>query len=429
MIVGEAFEVPAEQKKFLRLSVEELQKNYGLRTYHLREDGNGLVTAEGEEFVCDYPDRYTDFVAASDYLYGYEPSSRWLCRLDGAAKNGPFDGEPFFLFNYYNASGFLQQYCITSKDVTYMTLNTTTFVGQDKGGTCAALFRERMFTARGMRLHYSKAFEISDWYASRYRGGYIQLDTDGAGDILALIPYKDKLYLMRRNGISVLRVLGDELNFKITYLPVKCGALLDYGAALCGDSIGYFTDSGFYLFNGAVSVSAENSRFDEIDLSRGVKARSYKGKYYALVTKKTGDRAIYCYDPVWKQAHFIENGAEQFDCGNALCFVRAHKVYRISEKGICQNFMPYLTAEHVGFTAGEERMLRRLCVEGEGTFSVSIRSNRGTRTVTGSAQEILKLRSPLRGYDFQITISAAGDAEEIRFKALQLQFTEEKNDD
>ena len=429
MIVGEAFEVPAEQAKLLHLSVEELQKNYSLRTYHLREDGNGLVVAEGEEFVYDYPQEYTDFAASPDYIFGYDPSSRWLCRLDTGIKNGRFDGAPFTFLNYYNRSGNLQRFCITAKEVTTFEASYTTFVGTDKGGVSAALFRERLFTAKGMRLNYSKALEPNYWAMERYGAGYIQLDTDGAGEILALIPYKDKLCLMRRNGISFLRALGDELNFKISHLPVKCGALLDNGAAICGEGIGYFTDSGFYLFNGAASVLAENSRFDEIDLSEGVKARSFRGKYYALVTKKSGGRAIYCYDPIWRQAHFIENGAEQFDCGDMLYFLRDYKVYRISEKGTCQNFTPYLTAEHVGLTAGKEKMLRRLCIEGEGSFSVSIRSNRGTRTVIGNAQEILKLRSPLRGYDFQITISATGNAEEMRFKALQLQFTEEKNDD
>ena len=49
MIFGSSLQVPAEKTKFLRLTAKELLKSYNRRTYHLREVGDGLVAAEGEE--------------------------------------------------------------------------------------------------------------------------------------------------------------------------------------------------------------------------------------------------------------------------------------------------------------------------------------------------------------------------------------------
>lgn len=71
-------------------------------------------------------------------------------------------------------------------------------------------------------------------------------------------------------------------------------------------------------------------------------------------------------------------------------------------------------------------MLRAVLIDGEGTFTVTVNSSRGKRTVKGNANEILKLRSPLRGNGFDIKISVEPkDADKARFRAVLFRFTEE----
>ena len=428
MIVSDALEVPPEKTKLLRLTAKELQEEYNCRTYHLRAEEDGLVTAEGEEVVYPFPEPYTLFVAAPEFNLGYNPETRQLFGLDRTMTRGPFN-PPFNFFRYFDTRGYEMLFCATGSCVSQFIEGATTLIGGSPETTCAAVFHERIFAAKGERLFYCKALDGHYWSKERYGGGYIDLNTSGGGEIIHMLPYRDRLILMRRNGISTLRVLGDELNFKVLNLPARGGNLLSSGVAMCGDSIGYLTDRGFYLFNGATSAAAENSRCEEIDLSKPVRAIAYRGRFYALVTQKEGRNAIYCYNPDSKQAHFIENGAEQFDCGDALYFVRDRMVYRVSEQGLCQDFMPYFTAEHIAFSPGGDKRLRRIAIEGEGEFSVSITSKYGTRTVTGRAQEVLKLRSPLRGHGFDLKISAAGEnADKVRFQAVSLQWTEENND-
>lgn len=427
MIVGETIEVPRENTQLIRLSADELLKNHHLRTFHLREDGNGLVCAEGEKIIAAFPGTMFDVIPKRFYIYN--PEDSMLKLLSTGVLYGKVD-PPFQLFRYFDKDGNMQIYCLTATHILRFDGDKTIIVGENKGGTCAAVFHERIFSAKEKRVFYSKALDVSDWKEYRYGGGYIDLDTDGLGDIMGMVPYKEKLYLVRWGGFSSLRVLGDELNFKVAHMPMKHGAIVAGSVAICGESIGYFTSCGFYLFNGAQSVRAENSRYDEIDFRQPIKAVTCWGKYYALVTTKDGSKTIYCYDPVWKQAHFIENDAVDIAINEDVYFARGLYIYSLQEMGgVTKGFAPYLTAENIAFHLGEERMLRSVAIEGTGPFSVTVTSNRGSRTVKGNAWEVLKLRSPLRGSGFNIKINVAqADATKVRFQALRLSLTEERNE-
>ena len=428
MIIGDAMQVPREKTTLLRLTAEELQNNYRLRAFHLRESGSGLIVAEGEGDQKILPEGYTGIAFANRRWYAHNAERNILYSITDNAEI-PEVSAPYHLVCYPNYEGNLAVYCVTENGVAQLSKRAIVPLVEYNGGVCAAAYHDRIFAAKGDRLFYSTALDVRSWDMSRYGAGFLDLVWAEAGDILDMWPYKDKLYLFRRRGITCLRALGDELNFKAVHLPMKCGNLLNNSVAPCGENIGYFTDCGFYLFNGASSHLAENSRCGELDLTAAVKAQSYRGKYYASVQKKGGGRITYCYDPDLKRAHFIENGATDLAVGDGLYFVRGSAYYRMTEQGIANGFTPFLTADNIAFSVGEEKMLRALAIEGEGTFSVTVTSNRGSRTVNGSAGEVLKLRSPLRGNGFAITVSAAdANAKETRFQAVQLRITEESND-
>ena len=428
MIIGDALEAPRERTTLLRLTAGELQEKYNRRTYHFRESGSGLVIAEGEEEVGYLNNGCTMINAVPGRLYGYEPGRGYLC-IWGTDVIFPYLTAPLQLLRYFDAKGMEEHYCITDKKIVCINDTTWNEMSSDKGGTCAALFHDRLFTAKGFRVNYSRALNGNDWTPKHYGPGYIELFSDEMGEILGMLPYKDKLYLMRSHGITYLRALGDELNFKAVHMPMKCGKLIAHSAAACGEYIGYFTDGGFYLFNGAVSTLAPNARHDEIDFKAPVKAFAYSGKYYALVSKKAGGTTVYCYDPEWREGHFIENGAIDLAVGDEVYFVRSNTVYRLIPKGISKYSIPYFTAENIGLSLNETKMLRSLLIEGEGEFRVRITSNRGSRTVKGEAGKILKLSSPLRGNGFSLKIRFESDyAERVIFQAVQLRITEESNE-
>ena len=101
----------------------------------------------------------------------------------------------------------------------------------------------------------------------------------------------------------------------------------------------------------------------------------------------------------------------------------------MTDKGVVNGFAPCLTVDKIAYGLGEEKMLRSVMIDGEGSFSVTATSNRGSRTVKGKAGEELKFRSPLRGRGFDIKISMeTASAQTARFKQLFLHITEERND-
>lgn len=433
MIIGDSLEKPKEKRGYLRLSAKDLLRNHRRRTFHMREDGGGLVAAEGEAVEFTLPPTCTGVAALPGKVAGHSPVKNYIYFMK-ADKSG-YDRvyasavPPYRLIRYYDTQGAEQIVCVTENNVESYVGTSTLHVGIGKGG-CGAIFHDRVFTAKGERVQYSAPMKISEWNYSRNGAGYLDLPWDEGGSILGMQPYKDKLYLFRRHGITCLRVLGDELNMKAVHLPLKYGKLIPESVALCGEKVGYFTDKGLCLFNGAVSELAGNSRCDEIDFSRTVKSLAHCGRYFSLVTRKEGGKAIYCYDPEQGEAYFIENGAVDIASGDELYFSRGTLAYRLTERGVPENFTPYFTAENVAFGSGGEKMLRSVAVEGKGAFSVSVSSKRGSRTVRGNANEILKLRSPLRGNAFDLKISVdPAQADSARFCAVLFRFTEEENDD
>ena len=78
MIFGSSLQVPAEKTKFLRLTAKELLQSYNRRTYHLREDGGGLVAAEGEEEFFKLPQSSTGIAVAAGKISAHEPARKRL---------------------------------------------------------------------------------------------------------------------------------------------------------------------------------------------------------------------------------------------------------------------------------------------------------------------------------------------------------------
>lgn len=429
MIIGEPLSAPREKTVLLRLTAGDLLKSYRRRTFHMREGGSGLVLAEGETKAYDLRENCTAISAAGGKQYCYDPSKRRLYSIGSGVYYDNIQSN-YYLFDFRNRYDNARDvyyiappkmYRIDSYSLAQCTLTN--------GGVCAAVYHDRIFTAQKNRIYYCKALYGSEWKDERYKGGYIDLHYNEAGDILGLRAYKDKLYIFHERGISVLRALGDELNFKINYLPMKCGSFIAGSLAACGENLAYFTDRGLYLFNGATSELAKNALVDEIDLTKPFKTFSHAGNYYSLLYKKTGERAFYCYDSEFGEAHFIENGAADIAADDAVYFMRGSAAYSLTPKGNPLNVTANMTAKGVALSVGGEKTLRAVVIEGEGKFGVTVTSGRGARTVKGNAGEILKLRSSLRGNGFDIKISIdPEDAESARIEAVQFRFTEEQND-
>jgi len=424
-MTDKTFVMPKVNTRVLRLTEEDLRREHSLRTFHLKKTGSELVVAEGEKALYDLPEQASGIYSLGAHDYVYDPV---LSRLNTLTDNYRFGGikEPFRMLRFITKAGSERCYCVMTDNITRIMGGMATVIGKGKGGTCCAVHAERVFTASTYRIRYSDAVEPEVFTESRGKGGFLELPSD-AGDILAMQSYKDKLYLFRERGITQLRILGDELNFKAMQLPFGAGDIAGESVAPCGDKICFFTGRGLYSFNGGTVSCVGNSRAEEIDLSVPVKAVSAYGKYFALVTLKEGRKSLYCLEPEGMIPHFIEHGAEDVAAGFDFRYKRGGKMYALTERGLPRSGECCLDAEGIGFTVGDDRFLDAVAIEGEGNFTVTVKTRSGERTVTGDANTVLKLRSPLRGNGFSLHVRVNTD--NARFRAALLRLREENNDD
>ncbi len=405
--------------KLLRLTAEELKDKPGCRTVHMRMKSGGLVVAEGEEHLYTLDDSVTDILCLHGNLYAVS-GNKLLNLNDGT----PYSVGACKLIGFTLKDGTENVYAVKNDDIYRLTEKGELLVAEGKGGVCSAVFRERLFTAKDSILRYSNALAPEDWQEKRYGAGYIDL-SHPVGKIYDMVPYKERLFLFRKFGITAMRVLGDELNFKASYLTYKQGKLIANSVALCGEGIGYFTDRGFYVFNGAASELLAAPDGFSIDVKKPVKAVSCQGRYFARVYLTSGNPAVFIYDPDEKEGHLVENGAENVAAEDVAYFLRGGCVFRVTERDAMNSGPSYFTAENFALTAGGERTLKSIALEGNGKFSVTITSSKGTRTVDITAGTAKKLRSPLRGSVFSLTVTALYD--DCRFCALEVAYTEDED--
>lgn len=416
--------LPKTQTRILRLDLETLRRENSLRTFHMREEHGALAVAEGESKQYDLAAGASGIYSVRHHLYYYNTQT---ARLQGLSENYRYGSvtEPMKMVYTVTKTGYERRICVTPVKLHWLSAGTTFTMGNGMGGVCACVHAERIFTANGYRLRYSEPIEPEHWQEKRRMGGYFEFPTEG-GDILALQSYKDKLYLFRRRGITQVRFLAEELNVKSTVVPYGWGNLVAESVAPCGDRICFFTERGFYSFNGGVVSAVGDGCAREVATDQPIKAVSAYGKYFALVTEKSGEKSLFCFEPETQSGHFILNGAEDICAGDDFWFKRGLAVYRLTECGLPASGGCRFEAKDVAFAIGDERFVDAVAVEGEGTFEVTLRSSRGERTVSGEARQVLKFRSPLRGNGYSVTVKPVNA--EARFVALSLRIREENND-
>ncbi|MDE7158441.1 MAG: hypothetical protein K2N74_02600, partial [Clostridiales bacterium] len=417
---------PQTVARNIRFSSEELHRTFLLR--HLREDGYGLICAEGEEYVCPLADKTKGFYATEDQLYSYCTNTLLYHNTSDNPKRYPEISLPVKIFTYFNAEGNAEKYVLSQDHISHITDTGVMYrYGKNKGGPCATIFKERIFSARDNYVFFTAPLAAKDWKETRYGGGQIELPSLD-GKFIGVGSLHDQLYFFREHGIMHLRVLGDELNFKATPLNYGAGNIYPSTVAECGDRILFFTEGWLYEFNGSRCERQENSLFEQIEgQPRG--AVAYQGKYYALCTHRTFGDCLYCFESRTGKGHFVFTEAVYLASGWGVFCAGTTNSYRLTERGLPHAGEMQIAGELSNFGLGEsDKSFDGITIEGEGEFEVTGRTEYGVPyTVSGAAGEKLRFPMSLRGKKLALDVKCAD--ENVRIKALTVHLTEVKNDD
>ncbi len=389
---------------------------------HFRKEGDLLVCAEGEQRVRELPadaKLYRE-TGHGNHVFSY---TNGMVEDLTSGKSHPFSQAPTAIVCFLDKMGAQRHYALCAGGL-YELLPGGAVYETSYIGTYAAMHYERLFAVSGCRVRYSKPLVPDNWEQAVQDAGYVDLPSEG-GDTVAIVSYKERLYLFREHGITQLRALGDTLNFKAVTMPYACGKILAGSVRTCGENVLFLTESGLYSFGGAACERIDGAGTSFIDLSAPVSAAAYDGKYYCAVCLRDGEKCIFCVDPEQKTGHFIRFAATSVAGGDALYFTEGGHLHRLTDRGLPGDGECVVKCERslLGLSDAE-KFVDHITVEGEGYFQIEVRAEHGpSRFVRGYAGERLRLPFPVRGNTFSLVMRSL--CANAKIKAVVLGIREE----
>ncbi len=387
--------------------------------YNMRPTNTGLVCGEGYETVCVLLAAATRIYVLDGEIYAYLSDRKGLYEIGSQTVIGGIATEPKALLRQTTEAGVQGVYCVEQGATRYLKggkVQWQTAVG----GTCAAMHHGRLFSADGLRLRFSAPFSEEGLTQSDRdpdKAAYIDLD-EGKGKIVAVVSFRDKLYLFRERGIVKMRAEGEALDFCLTEMPFAGGKIIEGSVAACGEEICYMTADGLFAFDGN-SCSFLGYR-NEIDFTAAVTGFGFRGKYAAAVTLKMGQKGLYVYDFLQKKGRFLlENGLVSAAGEN---FLIGSTVYRFTENG----GLPFGRDCSLELTlpSSPSGALAWVRVEGYGSFALMTNAKAG-KTFTAKSGEKVKICAQSRSAETMLSLVSKDPS----FRIIAVEAAWRKSDD
>lgn len=246
----------------------------------------------------------------------------------------------------------------------------------------AAYSYDRLWLGEGSRLRFS-APASSDLAGGRGQGGYIDVP-DGAGKIAALCPLRGGLYLFRERGIERLDARGDEEEFSL-HGACACPQVYGETVAAAGEGIFFLTARGPYRFDGnkAAPFAADFAPFFAGVRQEGARACAAGGRYFLQARARIGGKdedvlAVFRTDGTG--GYILRRAVRGIAaCGDNVYFAYEGKPCRLAEGGAFVGRYGRAVWSRAVEAPASRGLLRSVCVRADGVFSLTVRSERGTR--------------------------------------------------
>lgn len=257
-----------------------------------------------------------------------------------------------------------------------------------------AVFRERLYLAMGSRLSYSAPLAPEKFLPTEEDAGQIDL-SDLGGDILALVPYGDRLLVFRSYEILKLRADANDLNFAFSKVKFDGGEIAAGSVQSCGRLVVFRTECGLWTFDGERCKRLEVEDESVTFLSPAVSA-AHGGRYYTRVKYNTSN-CLLAVDPENGECFYVSvdpqmlAGNEKglwFNSGGTLFHVGGSGSSAINYSSLVCDID--LSAKWAGY------VLEGVTVGGQGSFTVTVQANGGTRKdYKATANEMTSFRHTL----------------------------------
>ena len=419
-MIKKSLVLPEPHYRTYRFSANELRKGALVKSARLsgvKETEGGLTLAEGREEVYELTYLPARIYCTENEVFAYE--NRRMHYLSTEVRRTGFNPVNRLLAGKMRDSSPVLLAVATSR--TYqLKENSAANVSVTDGGACAVFHHERLFLGggeSGTRLSYSAPFafeRLSD--KTTQNAGYIDLPPDGRGAILEMVSFGDKLYLFRERGVSVLTAYADTLNFRLTHLRYGCGKILAESVARCGDGVYFFTERGFFSFNGADFAQIADGDAEGIDLSKPVWAVSAQGEYFASVFTG-GKRIVYSYQPAYRRGRYLAVENDMIAGCDSLWYVKESTVGKI-ETGAAEACGASIEVR-VAFPQSKNAAVyaEEIKTTGEGEYAVSLAGEDGAFVNAVKRGKGYYFPRAVRGEEFTLRLLPKG---EFRLESLEI---------
>ncbi len=290
--------------------------------------------------------------------------------------------------------------------------------------SCAAFCNDRLWVltgeADGNRLRYSAPLDIFDFEEREGEGGHLDLP-DAKGKISAMLVRNGEIAIVREYGLQMLSAPGDPEKFFLQDLPSFFGRI--YAGTACAENgkLYFLTDRGACVYDGETqSFYPEFSRFLADEPQTGASAAACGGEVVFTFLVRTGgevrpavgvfreDGGGGCLLPADAHAAAVV----RTERGPRAAFLSDGRIFCVAEKGevVSEGFGYWQSGVFSPF-AGGECLLEEMCVRAEGSVSLSVSSEFGSRRLCACGTGRMKrIRPALRGSAFVFVFETEGRA-------------------
>ncbi len=290
-------------------------------------------------------------------------------------------------------------------------------------------YKDRLFCAvKPHSLVYSAPLSPNDFTESIDDGGKIALPK-GKGNIVALLPMKNALYLFYEYGIFVLDGAGSPRDFAVREIGYGGGRIFGDsvgGCAVGGEKAFFLAENGVYVFDGnKAEKTCENLPIKPVCEGQVCVHAEFDGKYYVSYLSQNYAREAVCVDGESGLGYFtFEAFGASVDEGIAFCVADgAVKTFCLNGGSLPLGNAYTYKLSNVDFGCGERKTVKKLIVHGGGNVRVCLSGERKSKEqlfdlANGRAEAAFGLRGTV--FDLTITLQEGAFVRAIEAEYLTL---------
>ena len=241
------------------------------RTVNFRKENKTLQKCAGISAFAALPEgvRAEKLYASGETLFAWCDDKKIYVSEGGAflACESAFAAAPAFCEAF---DGSAAAPLFSDGEKTYVFLSGAAYAANVPPFTAACYAYERLWIFGGGKLKFSAPLAYDDFSVRKDGGGEIEAP-DGAGGVLALVPFENRIMLFRERGVQILDVRGEPTDFCLRDAAFFSEHVLKDTIACGGGNVWFCTDAGVYRGKG--------ESFSRLQAPEGISARGICGAY------------------------------------------------------------------------------------------------------------------------------------------------------